>query len=280
MFVFTTRVSALYCLFLSLSLALCQQAGDIADPAAVVPFFVRNDEGGGLVVIVVYGPNVYEKISVYCRDNSERDLITQGPGVMQCIKTGADEYDLVLPFQFVRNNSGAITGVSYEDPEGIVVSFRTETNGEGKVIAKSFYRSEDDSSTDAEYRIPYTIERSDDGDFVAIVFVEDEQLTVPLRYITSSDGSSVIGVSFVPNDERNPGPAIDAGILGIVIFIGVLACVGLFLTNRKRREYGNDNKRRRRQSRDALKNGSVATTDPDEVETVICDLQSKPSEIS
>jgi hypothetical protein len=290
------------------SLASCQDDSSAVDPTAVVPFFVRSDEGGELVVVVVYGPHDYEKVAVYCRDDDndddevddvddvdddavtrrgrQRDLYMQGPGMMQCIRTnGVDEYDLILPFKFVRDvDSGAITGVSFADPHGIVVSFRTEKDASGKVTAQTIDRTNSSaSSTEPEFRIPYTIQRSEDGSsVVAVVFVgddNDEELTIPLRYIMNDDGSRVVGVSFVDDDDdqrrrKVNWRGLDAGLVGIAFLIGLLACFGLYLTNRKRRG-GNPNRRRRRRRNDddsdsqsSLKGDAATTTDFDDAETI------------
>jgi hypothetical protein len=288
----------------------CQQdvSSSSLDPAAIVPFFVRRDEGGELVVVVVYGPHYYEKVAVYCRDDirdggdggdvrrRSRDLVTQGPGVMQCFRTNGeddDEYDLILPFTFVRDDaSGVITGVSFADSEGIVVSFRTETNSNGKVMATTFDRTKEandasssSSSTSAaaqpEYRIPYSITTSADGTVVAIVFVGDEELTIPLRYVMDSDGSRVVGVSFGSDiaERRNifGGGDLDASLVGIVVFLVLLACVGLYLTKRKRchdrrrGDYNNTNiNNGDDHSRNSLKEGSdsATITDFDDMETI------------
>jgi hypothetical protein len=288
---------------LLVALASCQDESTTVDPKAVVPFFVRSDEGGELVVVVVYGPRDYEKVAVYCRDEDDdddgdvadldddavtrrgrqRDLYMQGPGVMQCIRTnGVDEYDLILPFKFVRDvDSGAITGVSFADPHGIVVSFRTEKDATGKVTAQTIDRTDSASSRqEPEFRIPYTIQRSADGSsVVAVVFVgddKDEELTIPLRYIMNDDGSRVVGVSFVDDDDdqhhrKVDWRGLDAGLVGIAFLIGFLAGFGLYLTNRKRRG-GNPRRRRRRRNDDdsqsSLKGDAATTTDFDDAETI------------
>jgi hypothetical protein len=310
MFGFNRALTALTALLLCYSwfwLSLCvarvssqEYVWTSVDPAAIVPFFVRRDEGGELVVVVVYGPHDYEKVAVYCRDSiddvrrrrSSRDLVTQGPGVMQCFRTNRedDEYDLILPFTFVRDDeSGVITGVSFADSKGIVVSFRTETDSNGKVMATTFHRTKEatdasssSSSTSAtaaqpEYRIPYTITTSADGTVVAIVYVGDEELTIPLRYVMDSDGSRVVGVSFGPDlAERNIFGGLDASLVGIVVFLVLLACVGLYLTKRKhchdrRGDYNNNHNNNDDHSRNSLKEGSdsaTTITDFDDMETI------------
>lgn len=302
---------------LLVSLAACQDnesssQSSTVDPTAVVPFFVRSDEGGELVVVVVYGPRDYEKVAVYCRDDNDsddngddvddvdddavtrrgrRDLFMQGPGVMQCLRTnGVDEYDLILPFTFVRDvDSGAITGVSFDDPHGIVVSFRTKKDATGKVTAQTIDRTDSSisasssSSTEPEFRIPYTIQRSADGSsVVAVVFVGDdddeEELIIPLRYIMNDDGSRVVGVSFVDDGDDNQRrrkvdwSGLDASLVVIAVLIGLLACFGLYLTNRKHR-CGNLHSRRRHNdddsdSRSSLKGDAATTTDLDDAETI------------
>jgi hypothetical protein len=64
---------------------------------------------------------------------------------------------------------------------------------------------------------------------------------------------------------------LDASLVGIAFLIGLLACFGLYLTNRKRR---GDNPRRRRRRRNdddsqsSLKGDAATTTDFDDAETI------------
>jgi hypothetical protein len=114
---------------------------------------------------------------------------------------------------------------------------------------------------------------------VAIVFVGDEELTIPLHYVMDSDGSRVVGVSFGPDiAERNifGGGDLDASLVGIVVFLVLLACVGLYLTKRKRcqdrrGDYNNNNNNNDDHSRNSLKEGSDSATtiaDFDDMETI------------
>lgn len=202
------------------------------DGAAVAPFFVRRDEGGELVIMVVYGPHDFEQVAVYCHPDDNRHTVQQGPGMMQCVKKNNDErYELFLPFQFVRNNHGQITGVSFDDPDGMVIPFRLRETSEGVTVAEA--------TGEASVSIPYEIEYHDDGGIVAMVFYDDDETRyeIPMEFIM--DGSRVVGVAFEDKSSLNEGSSndkgfvLDVGITGIVLGLAILVSIGFYVQKRQ-----------------------------------------------
>lgn len=150
------------------------------------PFYIRPDESGMLVAVVVHGPAPENQTPIFCSDSP---TAFTGPNAMHCLRTSAEDktYELRLPFSFERDSEGVIIGVNFlDDGSKIVIPFRV-TVANGKLHATVV---EEEATSSSTITIPYLIQRDDEGGIVAIVLDEgDEEQSIPLRYRTNEDGS-------------------------------------------------------------------------------------------
>lgn len=180
------------------------------DNGLPIPFYLRNDESGLIVAVVVFGPGPEDERPVFCRESP--DPFT-GPNVMQCRKVpnhNSNYYELQIPFSFERDPStGSIVRVNFlESGEHSVIPFTLYNNEEGQMVAVV---NDEGDVAKAQLTIPYRIQRDDSGDITAVVLTgsDDHEETIPMHYRTNSDGS--VSVVYFGDDVDQVGVGLTGG---------------------------------------------------------------------
>ena len=157
-----------------------------------VPFYVKQDNQGNLVVVLQYGSDLDSQdqedteILVPCSSDST----STGPGDVLCQDLGEGHYQLVLPFRFERDANGVIVAVIFDD---------------------------------TVQKIPFHTELNKDGSLIGIT-TDTEDLTIPFYYrYDPSDGTITDVVYSAEGEDRQEEKQGGCGTVGTVGM--VLACV-------------------------------------------------------
>lgn len=115
-------------------------------PLSNVPFYLEQDKNGNTIAVIYYGEkgDISKEMEVPC--SYEKDTMFAGPGSVLCRCTSKTACALTVPFQFVRDDAGAVIAVSYEqNSKGdiMIVPFHSQKDANGNTIGAVFDSKQD-----------------------------------------------------------------------------------------------------------------------------------------